>query len=122
MTPRTTPASSVATTQGTHDLKTVCLANTTAAIETPRFSAKTVAIHLLYTPSSDPKPTSTRPIRISTPKRRRAAMLGRQVSGGKDRANVAWQSAVALAPSPRGGLTRFLRHQQLTPPLLLCSG
>src|ERR1700730_4005348 len=51
ITPSTTPASSVATTHGTHDLKTAGRASTTAATETPRFSAKIVAIHSLYTPA-----------------------------------------------------------------------
>src|ERR1700730_5014301 len=74
MTPSTTPASSVATTHGTHDRKTAGRASTTAATETPRFSAKIVAIHSLYTPATEPKPTSTRPITISTHKRTRAAV------------------------------------------------
>src|SRR4030088_559133 len=74
MTPSTTAASSVARAQGTHDRKTAGRASTTVATETPRFSAKIVAIHSLYTPAREPKPTSTRPIRISTPKRTRAAV------------------------------------------------
>src|SRR4051812_28654718 len=74
MTPSTTAASSVAMAQGTHDLKAAVRASTTAAIETPRFTAKIVAIHSLYIPARAPKPTSAKPIRISTPNRTRAAV------------------------------------------------
>src|SRR5712671_2848599 len=74
MTPITAAPSSVAMVQGTHDLKAAVRANTTAAIETPRFTAKIVAIHSLYIPARAPKPTSIKPIRISAPKRTRAAV------------------------------------------------
>src|SRR5580693_1402252 len=40
MTPSTTPASSVATTHGTHDLKTAGRASTTAATETPSLAQR----------------------------------------------------------------------------------
>src|ERR1700730_9995071 len=107
MTPNITPASSVATTHGTHDLKTAGRASTTAATETPRFSAKIVAIHSLYTPAREPKPTSTRPIKISTHRRTRAAVrsaarsaAARTARTSSGRAFRFWRQARSMAASP----------------------
>ena len=95
MTPSRTPASSVATTHGTHDLKTAGRASTTAATETPKFSVKIVAIHSLNTPAREPKLTSTQYAQAKAC----GCSLSREVGAGKDRANIVWQSTASVAPS-----------------------